>query len=67
MFATFVTRNVYETNGDVYITTEEKRENIEKGIYYVEFNRVSEAMRAYFMNEEKNAPTVVGCGIIVAM
>lgn len=55
MFATFVTRNVYETNGDVYITTEEKRENIEKGIYYVEFNRVSEAMRAYFMNEEKNA------------
>jgi len=55
MFATFYTQEVYEANGDVYITTEPKRENIEKGIYYVKFKRVSEAMRAYFMDEEKKA------------
>ena len=61
MFATFVTQNVYEANGDVYITTEKERENIEKGIYYVEFKRVSEAMRKYFMDEAQNAYQQLQC------
>ena len=55
MFATFCTQEVYETKGDVYITTESGRAKPEKGIYYVEFKRISEAMRAYFKEEKKPA------------
>ena len=45
MFATFCTKEVYETQGDVYLTNDPSLAN-GKSIYYADF-KISEAMRAY--------------------
>lgn len=49
MFATFWTKKVYETKSDmdVYLTNDKLQEDSQHHIYYVDFSRISEAMRAY--------------------
>lgn len=46
MFATFVTDEVYETDGDIYLTNDVKEADENKKIFYADF-AISEAMRSY--------------------